>query len=129
LNAGDPNEVAVMWRLHPELAPKVYPYPGNANRRDNWDPHIVYYFIFTPNDGGTPILKYGISDMLKYDMDRPEAQLPGLRAMFGSSTTFFIYSHTTNRDHALFVERLLVTQHFNKWGYMPRVQKSPLPFN
>jgi RHS repeat-associated protein len=54
---------------------KPNPYPGHGNDRDNSDPHIVYVFTFTPKSGESPILKYGISDVYRYDMERPERQV------------------------------------------------------
>jgi RHS repeat-associated protein len=109
--------------------PKVdNPYKGPGNRIDNPDPHIVYEFLFTPTDTRTPVLKYGISDELRWGMDRPEVQLAGMQARFGASVTWFIYTRAINRSQALFFERLLVTQHFNKWGEMPRAQYYPRPF-
>ena len=110
------------------LQPPLAPYPGNGNNKMNWNPHIVYEFIFTPKDGRTPILKYGISDEYKNSMERPELQLPRLKSMFGTTVTWHVYTRTLNRQQALFVEQLLVTQHVNKWGYKPRDQTLPNPW-
>ena len=60
------------------------PYTGHGNKKENWNPHIVYQYTFTPPKGDprTPVLKYGISDEYRWGMDRPEAQLAGLRAKY-----------------------------------------------
>ncbi len=104
------------------------PYMGHGNKKENWNPHIVYEFVFTPSDGRTPILKYGISDEYKNSTERPELQLPRLQSLFGTTVTWHIYTRTINRQQAEFIERLMVTQHVNRWGYKPRDQDRPNPF-
>jgi hypothetical protein len=104
------------------------PYPGHANRTENWDPHIVYQISFSPTDQKTPILKYGISDALRYGTDRPESQVPALMARWGSSVKVLILRKTLSRGEALAVEQELVNQHVLTWhGAMPREQKRPTP--
>ncbi len=103
------------------------PYPNNANRKDNWNPHIVYVFIFEPKNGGTNTLKYGISDELLNGTDRPEKQLAGLTALYGPTVTWYIYRRTRDRLTALFTETLLVSQHYNSYNIMPLAQMYPLP--
>jgi len=112
----------------PSPNPSFVPYPGNGNNRNNTNPHIVYEFVFTPTDGRTPTIKYGVSDEYVWGLDRPERQIAQFRAMYGSSVTWHLYCRTLNRDQALFVEKLLTTQHVNKWGYKPRQQVRPGPF-
>ncbi|HWB90839.1 MAG TPA: RHS repeat-associated core domain-containing protein, partial [Puia sp.] len=104
------------------------PYTGHGNKKENWNPHIVYAFGFAAKDGRTPILKYGISDEYRWGMDRPEAQLAKLRAKYGPTVMFSIYTRTISRQMALFVEQKLVTDHVKLWGELPREQDRPLPF-
>jgi RHS repeat-associated protein len=104
------------------------PYTGHGNKKENWNPHIVYAFGFGAKDGRTPILKYGISDEYRWGMDRPEVQLAKLRAKYGPTVMFSIYTRTISREMALFVEQQLVTDHVKLWGEMPREQDRPLPF-
>jgi hypothetical protein len=112
--------------LHP-FAPD--PYKGPGNRKDNSDPHIVYEFYFTPIDKKTPILKYGISDVSRYGMDRPDNQLAAMKAAYGASANYRILTRTVNRATALFIEQSLVTKHVATWKEMPREQTRPGPFN
>lgn len=115
-------------RPAPWNQPGFVPYPGHGNNRRNTNPHIVYEFVYTPSNAETPVLKYGISDMYSNGMDRPQNQLAGLTARFGTSVTWHVYTRTTNREQALFIERLLVTQHVSKWGYKPLAQDRPSEF-
>jgi len=103
------------------------PYTGHGNDKDNDNPHIVYEFSFTPPKGDprTPILKYGISDEFRFGMGRPERQLPYLRARFGASVVYRIYTRTSNRELALLIENLLVREHIMLWKEKPRVQDRP----
>jgi hypothetical protein len=102
------------------------PYPGHANRTENWDPHIVYQISFTSTDKFTPILKYGISDALKYETDRPESQVPALIAKYGASVKVLILRKILSRGEALAIEQELVDQHVLTWkGKMPREQQRP----
>lgn len=74
------------------------------------------------------ILKYGISDYLRYGNDRPERQLSYFRAKYGPEVTFIIYIRTSDRETALFIERLMVTQHEKRWGRKPIEQDRPGSF-
>ncbi len=106
----------------------LLPYPGHGNDRGNWNPHIVYYFTYNSLPGQSTILKYGISDYRQNRYTRPENQIAELRLKYGNSVEYLIYTRTLNRQQALFVERLLVTQHLNRWGYKPIAQVKPNPF-
>ncbi len=110
---------------HPYV--REYPYPRNGNRLDNWDPHIVYEFNFKPTDHLTPIIKYGISDLAKNGLDRPENQLARFKAIYGSTATYRILTLTNNRQAALNKEQQLVNDHFKIWRAMPREQINPSP--
>ncbi len=101
------------------------PFPRHGNRGDNSNPHIVYQFSFTPNDGKTPVLKYGISDAYRNGFNRPESQLAGFRARYGSTVTMRVLTRTINRAAALFIEAGLVAKHRAQWGQMPRDQVRP----
>lgn len=104
------------------------PYTGHGNSRKNTNSHIVYYFTYDAKPGQSTILKYGISDELRNSLERPERQLAGLKSKYGASVEYTIYIRTNNRIQALFVERLMVTQHVNKWNYKPIEQDRPNPF-
>lgn len=68
------------------------------------DSQFTYLHIFIPSTGKSPVSKYGISDSYRYNMDRPEGQLPGLTAKYGT----------------------LVGQHIVKWsGERPIEQTRP----
>jgi RHS repeat-associated protein len=114
----------------PGEGPNWKPYVGHGNNKDNTDPHIVYMFKFTPPPGDkeTPVLKYGVSDEVRYGMDRPEAQKAALTAKYGPTVVYSIYTRTINRGMALLIEQQLVTQHVQVWNAPPREQKRPMPF-
>lgn len=101
------------------------PFPGHGNNRDNSNPHIVYQFTFTPKDGKTPVLKYGISDVYKNGLSRPENQLKAFQARYGATVTMRVLTRTLNRVSALFIESGLVSKHRVQWGEMPREQVRP----
>jgi len=105
------------------------PYTGHGNKKENWNPHIVYQYTFTPPKGDprTPVLKYGISDEYRWGMDRPEAQLAGLRAKYGPTVMYSIYTRTISREMALFIEAKLVSDHKAVWNELPREQLRPNP--
>jgi hypothetical protein len=89
----------------------------------------VYQFSFTPPQGDTrtPILKYGISDMVRNGFDRPELQLPGVMARYGASVKLLIIDHVANKAQAKAAEQEKVDQHFKRWKEMPRDQLLPKP--
>jgi RHS repeat-associated protein len=101
------------------------PYPGHGNKRDNSNPHIVYQFSFTPSDDRTPVLKYGISDVYRNGLSRPEGQLASFIARYGATVTMRVLTRTVNREAALFIEAGLVAKHRAQWGEMPRDQVRP----
>ena len=105
------------------------PYKGHGNKKENWNPHIVYQFTFAPPTGDprTPILKYGISDENRFGLDRPESQLAGLRAKYGPTVMYSIYTRTISRQMALLIEAQLVGAHKEVWGELPREQLRPNP--
>jgi RHS repeat-associated protein len=106
----------------------LVPYEGHGNNKDNSNPHIVYAFGFAAKDGKTPILKYGISDEYRNFMNRPESQLAALRAKYGPTVMYSIYTRTTNRVEALIIEAGLVAEHKLMWnGALPREQLRPNP--
>jgi RHS repeat-associated protein len=113
--------------LNPAPRPFVGPYTGHGNKKENWNPHIVYQFTYTPTDGRTPILKYGISDYLRYDFDRPERQMPRLISEYGASVKLLIIAHTMGREKALAIEQDYVNKHQKIWNEMPREQINPSP--
>lgn len=108
------------YYLHP------HPYPGHGNKTENWNPHDVYMFKFTPAPGDrrTPVLKYGIYDVIK-NPNRANSQMATFQALYGSSVTLSVLTRTTNRETALAIERLLVTGHVEYWKEMPRAQTRP----
>ncbi len=102
------------------------PYPGHGNKKENRNNHIVYCFTFTPIDGLTPVLKYGISDEFRYSLDRPERQLYGLQLKYGWSVKLTILMRAPNRELALLYEQQLVINHQLAWkGANPRAQFRP----
>jgi len=112
---------------HPEETSN--PYVGHGNNKGNTDPHIVYQFTFKPPTGDprTPVLKYGISDEYRFGLDRPESQLAGLRAKYGPTVMYSIYTRTISRGMALLIEAQLVGAHKEVWGELPREQLRPNP--
>ncbi|WP_188938130.1 RHS repeat-associated core domain-containing protein, partial [Puia dinghuensis] len=116
-----------LYYARPQPEPNFEPFMGHANRKDNSNPHIVYEFMFAPPKGDTrtPYLKYGISDEYRYSLERPENQLPGLRARFGASVMYRIITRTINRQSALVIEDKLVNDHIVTWGERPRDQDRP----
>ncbi len=115
--------------LHPAPQPFKDPYPGHGNDDRNWNAHIVYQFSFTPPPGDprTPILKYGISDMVRNGFDRPEKQLAGFMAKYGASVKLLIIDHTPTRLSAKASETKSVLEHKIKYGERPREQSLPNP--
>lgn len=107
--------------------PGFVPYPGHGNNRDNSNPHIVYEFTFTPTDGRSPVLKYGISDEFRYGLIRPERQKAMLSALYGASVSMRILTRTLNREQALMIEQNLVDRHYAQWSERPREQILPTP--
>lgn len=103
------------------------PWTGHGNDRDNTYPHIVYYFTYDSDPGHSNILKYGISDYLRYGQLRPENQIKDLVARYGTSVSYTIYTRTANRAQALAIEKMMVSQHQNRWGYRPVAQRWPEP--
>ena len=105
------------------------PFTGHGNKKENWNPHIVYQFTFVPPTGDprTPVLKYGISDEYRFGLDRPESQLAGLRAKYGPTVMYTIYTRTISRQMALLIEAQLVGTHKDVWGELPREQLRPNP--
>lgn len=83
---------------------------------------MVYEFSFSPTDGRTPILKYGIADMYKTGYDRPEKQFPALAAMYGASVKWKPLLFTPDRNSAFGAELGFVTTHVGLYKEMPRVQ-------
>jgi RHS repeat-associated protein len=129
MNAGG-GAYTPLYKTHPELVEHPFApdeWGGHGNDKNNSNPHIVYEFSFTPTDGQTPILKYGISDVFRNGYDRPEMQKAALIAQFGASVKYRIVTRTLNRAHALFLEAALVTKHVQQWGVMPRRQWRPKP--
>jgi hypothetical protein len=100
------------------------PYPGHGNRDDNWNPHSVYEFSFTPLDTHTPIIKYGIYDQIK-NPKRALNQLKQFQKEFGPTVKLKILSRNLTRAQAKFIEQALVTNHVINWGDYPRRQKLP----
>ncbi len=89
-------------------------------------PHIMYRFTFVPNDDKTPILKYGISDVYRFDMmQKPESQLAAFRATYGSTVQYTVLMRTMNRAETLAIELELVGEHYKVWNAMPRAQIRP----
>jgi RHS repeat-associated protein len=115
--------------LFPKPQPVFDPYPGHGNDDRNWNAHIVYEFSFTPAPGDkrTPILKYGISDLVRNGFDRPELQLPWFMAQYGASVKLLIIDHVANRAQAKAVEQQKIDEHDEKWNEMPRRQLLPKP--
>jgi len=111
-----------------DRVPYAYPWGGHGNDDGNTNPHIVYYFTYEPKPGESAILKYGISDYLRNAQSRPENQVSKFRRKYGNSVMYTIYTRTINRQQAKFIERLMVTQHVNVWGYKPIEQDKPEPF-
>lgn len=109
----------------PDINPGWVTYPGHGNKKDNWNPHFVYMFWYTPTDSRTPILKYGIADAIKAGPERPEMQLAGLKARFGNTVDWVVLRRTLNRQMALNMEKDLVLKHLAQWGYRPLAQKKP----
>jgi hypothetical protein len=87
----------------------------------------VYEFSFTPTDGRTPVLKYGVADMFKTGYGRPEGQLPVLKALYGPSVSWKPLTFAPNRAPALAAEQALVNVHVGTYGEMPRAQVLPRP--
>lgn len=116
---------------HPYEAfvPEAPAWLGHGNDRRNTNPHIVYFFTYKAPPGKSTILKWGISDYLRYGNDRPESQLAGLKALYGPEVTYIIHCRTTNRESALAIEKRMVTQHFNRWKYKPIAQWYPNPLD
>jgi RHS repeat-associated protein len=111
----------------PLPVPEWSPFPGHGNNRNNSNPHIVYEFNYMPTDGRTNVLKYGISDQYRNGLDRPESQLPMLKAMYGASVKYAIRAKNINRIVAALIEQNLVTSHYKQWTTMPREQTLPRP--
>jgi hypothetical protein len=65
-------------------------YLEHGNKNNNSNRHIVYRFVFKPTDDLTPILKYGISDEIGNDLNRPERQLSSLRTKYGPTVIYQI---------------------------------------
>jgi hypothetical protein len=105
----------------------IDPWPGHGNNKKNTNPHIVYSFTYSPFIG-TPVLKYGISDELRYGLERPERQQFFLEIKYGYTVKLHILQRTINREQALFYERQLVTDHIFRWGKPPLEQIRPGPF-
>jgi RHS repeat-associated protein len=105
----------------------IDPWPGHGNNKNNTNPHIVYSFTYSPFIG-TPVLKYGISDELRYGLERPERQQFFLEIKYGYTVKLHILQRTINREQALFYERQLVTDHIFRWGKPPLEQIRPGPF-
>jgi hypothetical protein len=105
------------------------PWPGHGNDKRNWNRHIVYEFTYMPNNlNASPTLKYGISDLDRYDYDRPEAQLPKFVAKYpGQHVNYFIVATVPSREMASIIEQHMVNLHFRTFGKMPIEQKRPLP--
>jgi len=124
-----PNGDETYYYKHPYERPSVLnPFVGHGNNKENSNPHIVYQFTFAPKDGGTPVLKYGISDELRNGTNRIQAQLAQLTALYGVTVKPKILQRTLNRQEAIEIERKLVSQHFDIWKRMPREQTRPTPF-
>jgi RHS repeat-associated protein len=125
------SQAEIQQLLHPNPMPFRDPYPGHGNDDRNWNAHIVYEFSFTPPPGDTrtPILKYGISDMVRNGFVRPENQYAGFVARYGASVKLLIIDHVANRGQAKAAEQNKVNQHVKKWNEMPRDQLKPQPSN
>lgn len=115
----------------PKLDPKIPrpvapPYPFHGNRDDNWNPHQVYVFKFKPGPGDprTPVLKYGIYDVVK-DPKRAEYQKKMMEALYGTSVTLELLQKANNRVEAKAYEKSHVTIHVGIWGEQPREQLNP----
>lgn len=121
-----PGNGSYRWPNNHPFAPD--PWGGHGNNKDNTNPHFVYQFTFTPTDAKTPVLKYGISDVYRNGLDRPENQVPILKAMYGATVKYQTLTRTVSRAHALYIERLYVTKHVSAWGKMPHAQTRPGPF-
>jgi len=121
-------------QLAPAPSPLIHPFAsdrfvGHGNQNDNSNPHIVYQFTFTPLDGKTPVIKYGISDVTRWGMNRVYKQLVLYRLMFNQSVDFKILTRTHDRAHVKFIEQLKVSQHVAQWKEMPRDQINPGTFD
>ena len=103
------------------------PFAGHGNRIDNSNPHMLYEYTFTPIDGRTPVLKYGIADMFKTGTGRPDGQMPLLMAMYGPSVKWKPLTFTPNRASALAAEQAAVSAHVGIYNEMPRAQILPKP--
>ena len=128
LSAGAGSDIPSYYPYARIQMPSPSPYTGHGNNIRNTNSHIVYYFTYDAKPGQSTILKYGISDELRNSLERPERQLGKLRSKYGASVNYNIYIRTNNREQALFVERLMVTQHVNRWSYKPIEQDRPDPF-
>jgi len=84
------------------------PYPGHANSMDNFDTHLVYEINYNPPVGASPTLKFGITDLVKRDVDRPEQQMARLRAKYGASVQWKVKLFAPNSSAARAAEQALV---------------------
>jgi len=105
--------------------PLSIPFTKHGNRKDNTNPQLLYEFFFTPTDGFTPIIKYGVADMYSTGYDRPEKQLPVFQTLFGASVNWRPVLSAPNRALVLEVEDAAVKAHIAIYGYKHRLQIKP----
>jgi len=107
--------------------PLTNPYPGHANNMNNWDTHLIYEIYYNPPAGASPTLKFGITDLVKRDDDRPEEQMARLKAIYGASVDWKVKLFAPNNSAARAAEQGLVDGHYGHWGYAPIEQYLPKP--
>jgi RHS repeat-associated protein len=103
------------------------PYPGHGNNMNNWDPHLIYEIYYNPPAGASPTLKFGITDLIKRDDDRPEGQMARLTAIYGASVDWKVKLFAPNNSAARAAEQGLVDGHYTQYGYAPIEQFLPKP--
>jgi hypothetical protein len=105
------------------------PYPGQGNKDENWNRHILYE-IYATGSNGRETLKYDISDQVRYDEKRPQSQIPKLQAKYGPQGKIVSYvileRNIENRIVAKAKEYALVFVYFTIHGDRPPEQFRPM---
>ena len=86
---------------------------------------MVYEIYYTPPTGKSPILKYGISDMKRNDINRPESQVKRLRSRYGASVDWKIKMFAPTNAAARASELGYVGKHIFIWDARPLEQFRP----
>jgi hypothetical protein len=103
-------------------------YPGQGNKDENWNRHILYE-IYATGSNGRETLKYGISDQVRYDEQRPQSQIPKLQSKYGPQGKVVSYvileRNIQGRLLAKTKEYALVAAYWYENRDMPKEQKLP----